>query len=52
MDEVELHVIREGAWLALQELGEALVHQLHQENGARTAGLTNEAEKLDDARVP
>ena len=51
MDEVDLHVVGEGARGALKKLCQTLVHEFHEQDGSKGARLSNEAQELDDARV-
>ena len=49
VDQADLNVVGQWTGSTLQELGQALVHQLHQENGSEVLGLSHQAQELDDA---
>ena len=51
LNQVDLNVVGQRTGKALQELGEALVHQLHQENGSEGVGFSHQAKEVDDAGV-
>ena len=47
--DVDLDVVGEGGRGSLQEPSQALLHQLHQENGFAVAGVLDHTEELDGA---
>ena len=47
--DVDLDVVGEGGCGSLQEPCQALLHQLHQEDGSVAAGVLDHTEELDDA---
>ena len=49
--DVDLDVVREGGCRALQESSEALLHQLHQEDGSAVGGVLYHTQELNDAGV-
>ena len=49
VNNVDLDVVGEGGGGSLQEPCEALLHQLHQEDGSVTAGVLDSTQELDDA---
>ena len=49
--DVDLDVVGEGGSRALQESSEALLHQLHQEDGSVVGGIPYHTQELDDAGV-
>ena len=51
MGDVDLDVVGEGGSRALQESSEALLHQLHQEDGSVVGGVLYHTQELDDAGV-
>ena len=51
MGDVDLDVVGEGGRRALQESSEALLHQLHQEDGSVVGGVLYHTQELDDAGV-
>ena len=51
VDQADLNVVGQWTGSTLQELGQALVHQLHQENGPEILRLSHQAQELDDAGV-
>ena len=54
MTNVHLHMERERGRVRwpLQEAGQALVHQLHEQNGHSSLGVRTRAQVLDDVGVP
>ena len=51
VSDVDLDVIGEGGSRALQESSEALLHQLHQEDGSVVGGVLYHTQELHDAGV-
>ena len=51
MGDVDLDVVGKGGSRALQEFSEALLHQLHQEDGSTVGGVLYHTQELDDAGV-
>ena len=51
MGDVDLDVVGEGGSRALQESSEALLHQLHQEDGSTVGGVLYHTQELDNAGV-
>ena len=48
MRDVDLDVVGEGGSRALQESSEALLHQLHQEDGSAVGRVLYHTQELDD----
>ena len=51
MGDVDLDMVGEGGYRALQESSEALLHQLHQEDGSTVVGVLHHAQELNNAGV-
>ena len=52
MGDVHLDVVREWVGCVLQEVCQALFHQLHEQNGPVVVGVLNKTQKLHNAGVP
>ena len=50
--DVDLDVVGEGGRRSRQEPHQALLHQLHQEDGSAAAGILDHSEELDDVSGP